>query len=166
VVTVAMFVVACGLAALLVATLARGIGRLSDIEATVIPTGSPDVVQLAPHTSFLVWDQAAYTDQCTVLDMATGHEVASSGLHGTSFNRTDRSGTWYGARYIDSGSGQLRVTCDPAGGAIQLGARPVAGDVLGNTGLTVLVMVVLGTAGLLGFIVTLILFVTGAPRTP
>jgi hypothetical protein len=166
VITVTMFVVACGLAVVLIASFARGLSKLSDVNATVMATGSPVSVYLAPDTSFLMWDQAAYVDECTVIDQLTGTSVTTSGLHASSFYRTDRSGAWYGARYIDSGSGNLQVTCAPLGGPVQFGARPVAGDVLGNTGLTILAMVLLGTAGLVGFIVTLVLFVTRAPRKP
>jgi hypothetical protein len=159
-----MLIVACGLAVVLIAVFARGLTKLSDVNATVTATGSPESVELVPHTSYLMWDQAAYTDECSVIDQQTGAPVATSELHATSWNRTDRSGAWYGARYIDSGSGNLQVTCEPNGGAIQIGAKPVAGDVLGNTGLAVLAMFILGTVGLVGFVVTLILFVTGAPR--
>ena len=82
---------------------------------------------------------------CTIVDAETGDEVELH-RHTRRVVRARASGgqDWVGDRTFDPGSGDLEVTCEEAGGPIQIGPAPEFEEFFGGLAIGILVPLVLG----------------------
>lgn len=135
-------------------------------QADVLADGAPHLVSVDTGERLMLYaKQGTSAPTCVVVDTANSTTVDLSSVSGSQ-TRSFGSTTWVGIAEFDPGSGELEVTCQPAGGndsAVVEIATPVAtllGGVFGGIGIGLAI-------GLVGFIWLIVLFVklvTGAPR--
>ena len=134
-------------------------------DATVRADGRPHIVLLEPEEQKMLWVHEYDAARCSIVDRATGDEVAYSPVSG-SLTRSTGGDEWVGDRRFDSGSGQLEVTCNRSGGPAQIGPAPRVGAFVGGILAMILIPLALGGMGLVVLIVTGVRFATGEPRKP
>ncbi len=163
------FVVGGGL---ILAGLAIGIGMFVwtlrgflETDATIPADGRQHAVTVGTDGDRMLWVHEYDAADCSIVDAATGQEVAYSPVSG-SFTKSGGGGEWIGDRRFDPGSGELRVLCAPTGGPAEIGPAPDFGTFVGGILATILAPVLLGAIGLIVLIVTGVRFANGAPRRP
>jgi hypothetical protein len=122
-------------------------------------------VLLEPEEQKMLWVHEYDAARCSIVDPATGDEVAYSPVSG-SLTRSTGGDEWVGDRRFDSGSGQLAVTCNRSGGPAQIGPAPRVGAFVGGILAMILIPLAFGGMGLVVLIVTGVRFATGEPRKP
>jgi hypothetical protein len=134
-----------------------------DIEDTVAADGLPHRISLSGTEERMLWGRPQASTDCAVVDTATGTDVARSPVAG-SLDKHDGSGSWTGVSNFRPGSGDLEITCQAAGGPVQVGPATTVGSFVGKVLATVLAPLALGGFGFVTLLVTGILFATGEPR--
>ena len=157
---------------MIVAAVAAGIGLLVwtlggflTTDATIAVDGRAHSVSVPTDGDRFLWVQEYDAASCSIIDTATGSEVAYAPLGG-SYTRSGGSDAWVADRRFDPGSGRLEVTCAGADGSVQIGAAPKIGNLVGGVFAAIAIPLALGGLGLVVLIVTAVLFATGAPRRP
>ena len=162
------FVLAVGL---MVAGIAVGVTILvltikgfTETDATVAADGRPHSVSVESDEERMVWID---TSEAAGLHDRRHRDRRRGQLHRHTRRVVRRSSggqDWVGDRTFDPGSGDLEVTCEEAGGPIQIGPAPQFKEFFGGIAIGIFVPFVLGGIGFLMLIVVVILFATGRPR--
>lgn len=162
------FVLAAGL---MVAGVAVGVTILvltvksfTETDATIPADGQPHQVSVDTDQDRIVWIDDDEPPSCTIVDLETGREVTYTGGADASYTKSNGSGDWEGDQTFDPGSGELEVTCEEAGGPIQIGPAPEFKEFFGGIAIGIFVPFFLGGVGFLMLIVVGVLFATGRPR--
>ncbi|MBC9732272.1 hypothetical protein [Nocardioides marmotae] len=146
-----------------------------ETDATVPADGAPHTVTVPTDRDRVLWLDPDEAVRCQVVDGATGRPVVMSPV-GADLQKSDGDGEWRAAARFHPGSGDLEVTCtDGAGdgtdtgtgidtGEAQVGPAPSVGGFIGSIVLAITVPLVLGLAGLVVLLVTVVRWATGRPR--
>lgn len=141
----------------------QSVRAFTEVDTTIDPDGQVRVVSVATDRDRMVWVRPGQPASCTLVDTATGEQIATRGL-GATYTKSGGSGSWEGAGRFDPGSGDLEVTCDPSGGPLQIGPAPEIGSFVGGLAAGILLALLLGGGGFVLLVVLVILFATGRPR--
>lgn len=127
--------------------------------------GSPTVVTLGDTGERFVWAPAASTVGCTVTDTASGAELPLRGT-GVSYTRSAGQGDQRAIGSFRPTSTEVEVACtgQPGAGVVQVGPAVDGSRFVGGVVLSVLGPLVLGLAGFVVLLVTLILTLSRPPR--
>ena len=162
------FVLAVGL---MVAGIAVGVTILvltikgfTETDATVPADGRLHSVSVEADEERMIWIDTSRPPDCSIVDTETGNEVRYTGTPDASYEKSSGGPNWAGDRTFDPGSGELAVTCEEAGGPIQIGPAPQFREFFGGIAIGIFVPFFLGGIGFLMLIVVVILFATGRPR--
>lgn len=156
VVAVATFVV------LLVLTLRTSLAT----DAEIPLDGQPYVVSVpADDVRSVFVDTSATEATCRFRDDATGEELPVRPTTGT-FTRSTGQGEWTARWDIETGSGQIEVTCvgDADANPVQLAPPVQVGRFVGSILATILVPLALGALALVSLIVVTVLYATSRTR--
>jgi hypothetical protein len=162
------FVLAAGL---MVAGVAVGVTILvvtiksfTETDATIDADGQQHRISVETDGDRMVWIDTDEPPSCTIIDVETGEEVRFTGSPDASYTKSSGSREWEGDETFDPGSGDLEVTCEEAGGPIQIGPAPEFKEFFGGIAIGIFVPFFLGGVGFLMLIVVGVLFATGRPR--
>jgi hypothetical protein len=155
--------------ALIVAAIAAGVGlfvwTLSGFLATdarIPADGRAHQVTVGTGEDRMLWLENGLPQECGIVDLETGDPITLDPVAG-SYERSDSHGSFRGVARLDPGSGDLEVTCRPAGTAV-IGPAPKIGSFVGGLLATIFVPLLLGLSGLAVLIVTGILFASRPAR--
>jgi len=139
--------------ALAITGVVRGFGPLYTTDAEVPPDGETHTVHLEPDSSALVW----LPDDDTITCQAPGVELRPPG---GSFSRSLSHGPYTGVGLLDTGDGEIDLTCQSARAGddrpVQLGPPMSAGRLVGIFG-GIFVGGSLALAGAVVLVLTLVL---------
>ncbi len=162
------FVLAAGLmvagVAVGVTVLVLTVKSFTETDATIAADGQPHTISVDTDRDRMIWIDDDEPPSCTIIDVETGEEVRSTGSPDASYTKGGGSRDWEGDETFDPGSGELEITCEEAGGPIQIGPAPEFGEFFGGLALGIFLPFFLGGVGFLMLIVVGILFATGRPR--
>ena len=162
------FVLAVGLMivgiAVGVTVLVLTIKSFTETDATIPADGRPHSISVETDGDRMVWVDQDDPPTCTIVDVESGEEVRYTGSPDASYTRSSGTREWEGDETFDPGSGDLEVTCEEAGGPIQIGPAPEFKEFFGGIALGIFLPFFLGGVGFLMLIVVGILFATGRPR--
>jgi hypothetical protein len=132
-----------------------------DTDARVAADGQPHQVTVGTDGDRMLWFEEGSAQTCQIVDRASGDVVVLDRVSAT-YERSDTDGDWHGFARFDPGTGNLEVTCAPAG-TVLIGAAPKIGNFVVGILATIFVPLFLGLFGLAILIVTGILFATRPP---
>jgi hypothetical protein len=147
-----------------VTVLVLTIKSFTETDATIAADGQPHTISVDTDRDRMVWVDDDEPPSCTIIDVETGQEVRYTGSPDASYTKSSGSRDWEGDETFDPGSGDLEITCDAAGGPIQIGPAPEFGEFFGGIALGIFLPFFLGGVGFLMLVVVGILFATGRPR--
>jgi hypothetical protein len=147
-----------------VTVLVLTIKAFTETDATIDADGQPHRVSVETDRDRIIWVDDDEPASCTIVDTGTGAEVTYTGSPDASYTKDTGGRNWEGDRTFDPGSGELEVTCDEAGGPIQVGPAPQFRDFFGGIAIGIFLPFFLGGIGFLMLIVVGVLFATGRPR--